>query len=224
MSSYRLRRVRSLTGATTRPRTTTWLAISKTKETAVKRFRSLVIGICLTAGLLTSGSVAVGQNSGTTQHNWPSPQAGQQQVARPGSSSPATQSRITLPLDDGNRIILKGNIHPLARPEYDRGPVPDGLQMEHMLLVLSRNPEQQAVLEKLLDEQQDPSSQNYHLWLTPGDFGQQFGPSDLDIQIVSTWLLSQGFRIDEVARGRAVIEFSGTAGLVRNTFHTELHK
>src|SRR5260370_6558402 len=60
--------------------------------------------------------------------------------------------------------------------------------------------------------------------MTPGDFGQQFGPSDLDIQIVSTWLLSQGFRIDEVARGRAVIEFSGTAGLVRNTFHTELHK
>ena len=132
--------------------------------------------------------------------------------------------RITQPVDAESLITLPGHTHPLARPEYDRGAAPDGLSMKRMLLVLQRAPEQEAALRQLLDDQQIKSSPNYHNWLTPEQFGQQFGPADADIQALTNWLTSQGFQIDHVAAGRTVIEFSGTAGLVRQVLHTEIHR
>jgi hypothetical protein len=133
-------------------------------------------------------------------------------------------SRITEAIDNKTRVTLRGNTHPLARPEYDRGAAPDSLPMERMLLVLTRSPEREAALTTLLDEQQDKSSPNFHRWLTPEEFGRQFGAPDADIQAVTGWLTSQGFRVNSVAKGRTVIEFSGDAGLVRNAFNTQIHK
>src|SRR6202035_2499976 len=72
--------------------------------------------------------------------------------------------------------------------------------------------------------QQSNASPNYHQWLTPQQFGQRFGPADADIQIVTNWLQSRGFQIAKVSAGRTLIEFSGTAGQVRNAFHTEIHR
>src|SRR5579871_4388073 len=100
------------------------------------------------------------------------------------------RSLDTQPVDESKLVTLRGNTHPLARPQFDRGAAPDSLAMEHMLLVLKRSSEQEAALDTLLAEQQDKSSANYHKWLTPNEFGQQFGPSDQDIQTVSAWLRS----------------------------------
>jgi len=133
-------------------------------------------------------------------------------------------NRIAQPVDESQLTTLKGNTHPLARPEYDRGPAPASLPLNRMLLVLSRSPEQETALEALLDQQQDKSSPNYHVWLTPEQFGQQFGPSNQDIQTVSSWLQSHGFTVSRVSKGRTTIEFSGTAAQVQQAFHTEIHK
>jgi subtilase family serine protease len=133
-------------------------------------------------------------------------------------------ARVTQPVDLEKLVTLQGNTHPLARPEFDQGAAPDTLPMERVLLVLQRSPEQEAALRKLLDEQQIKSSPNYHMWLTPEQFGEQFGPADADIQAVTDWLTSQGFQVNRVAAGRTIIEFSGTAGAVRQAFHTEIHK
>jgi hypothetical protein len=93
-----------------------------------------------------------------------------------------------------------------------------------MLLVLKRSPEQATALEGLLDEQQAKGSPSYHGWLTPEQFGQQFGPADEDIQEIVSWLQSHGFAVTKVSNGRTVIDFSGTASQVQNAFHTEIHK
>ena len=137
------------------------------------------------------------------------------------SSVPA---RVTRAVDDQVRVILKGNTHPLARPEFDRGAAPDNQPMRRMLLLLKRSPEQEAALRKLLDEQQVKSSANYHHWLTPEQFGEQFGPADSDVQAVTDWLASKGFEIARVSVGKTVIEFSGTGGQVREALHTEIHR
>jgi len=134
------------------------------------------------------------------------------------------QPRITAAIDERNLSTLKGNTHPLARPEFDRGAAPDSLPMERMLLVLKRGPDQEAALDALMEQQQDASSPNFHNWLTPAQFGQQFGPSDQDIQTITMWLQSHGFQIAKVSNGRTVIEFSGTAGQVQEAFHTAIHK
>ncbi|HEX5424352.1 MAG TPA: Ig-like domain repeat protein [Candidatus Acidoferrales bacterium] len=133
-------------------------------------------------------------------------------------------ARITQPIDASKLTVLKGNVHPLARAEFDRGPAPSSLPLNRMLLVLQRSSAQETALESLLDQQQDKSSPNYHQWLTPQQFGQQFGPADSDIQTVVSWLQSQGFQIDKIANGRGTIEFSGTAAQLQSAFHTEIDK
>jgi subtilase family serine protease len=137
------------------------------------------------------------------------------------SSAP---SRIVETVDDTRTVTLKGNIHPFARPEFDQGAVADSQPMSRMLLLLQRSPEQDLALKQLIDAQQTKSSGRYHAWLTPQQFGNQFGPSDADVQTVTEWLGRQGFQVANVAQGKTAIEFSGNAGQVRNAFHTEIHK
>lgn len=136
----------------------------------------------------------------------------------------APQSRIVQPVNEGARVTLRGNTHPLAQAQFDRGAAPPDLPMERILLVLKRSPTQESALQKLLDDQQDKNSPRYHQWLDPDMFGQQFGPSDRDIQTVAAWLQLYGFRIGRVSRGRTVIEFSGTASQVQQAFLTEIRK
>ena len=80
------------------------------------------------------------------------------------------------------------------------------------------------MLSKLLDDQQDKHSPHYRKWLTPEQFGKQFGPSDDDIEKVTGWLGLQGFRDVQVSKGRTVINFSGTAGQVQSAFRTTIRK
>jgi subtilase family serine protease len=134
------------------------------------------------------------------------------------------RARVTHAVDETNVTALKGNTHPLARPEFDLGPAPSSLPLNRMLLVLQRGPEQEIALQSLLDQQQDKGSRNYHAWLTPEEFGQRFGPADQDIQAIASWLASHRLHVDRVAKGRAIIEFSGTAEQVKEAFHAEIHK
>jgi subtilase family serine protease len=128
------------------------------------------------------------------------------------------------PVEEMRRTVLKGNTHPWARPVFDLGTAAADLPMERMLLVLKRSSEQESALRQLLNDQQVRTSPDYHRWLTPEQFGRQFGPSDGDLEIVASWLQYHGFRILTWSKGRTVIEFSGSAGQVREAFHTEIHK
>ena len=130
---------------------------------------------------------------------------------------------ITQPVDEAQVTVLKGNMHPFARPEFDLGTAPATLPMQRMLLVLKRSLEQEAALRKLLEDQQDKASLNYHKWLTPEQFGQQFGPTDGDMQTITSWLQSHGFQVG-TTKGRTVLEFSGSASQVKEAFHTSIHK
>ncbi len=140
------------------------------------------------------------------------------------AQTPAPQSRIVERVNESALVTLRGNTHPLAQPQFDQGAAPPDLPMQRMLLVLKRSNAQESSLKKLLEDQQDPSSSSYHQWLTPDAFGAQFGPSDQDIQAVVSWLNLHGFQVARTSRGRAAIEFSGTAAQVRDAFQTEIHK
>jgi hypothetical protein len=139
------------------------------------------------------------------------------------AQGPAVRPLITQAVDEGQVMRLRGNTHPLARPQFDLGTAPATLPMQRMLLVLKRSPEQQAELRKLLDDQQDRHSPNYHKWLMPEEFGQKFGPTDTDMQAITGWLQSHGFQVG-ATKGRTILEFSGSASQVRETFHTAIHK
>ncbi len=131
---------------------------------------------------------------------------------------------ITQPIDNSVRTVLTGNVHPLARAQYDQGEAPSDLVLHRMLLVLKRSPQQETALRRLIENQQNKKSPSYHQWLTPSEFGTQFGPADSDIATVTHWLTSNGLAVNSVSNGRTFIEFDGTAGLVKQAFGTSLHR
>jgi subtilase family serine protease len=75
-------------------------------------------------------------------------------------------------------------------------------------------------LEKLLQEQTDVTSSNYHRWLTPVQFKQQFGPSASDMARVKSMLQAQGFTV--VAEHTQNIEVEGPVSAVEKTFNSHI--
>ena len=131
--------------------------------------------------------------------------------------------RIVNRIDESSLVTLKGNTHPLANARNDRGLVSPNLPMSDLILVLSRDPAQQAAFEKFVAGQYDANSPNYHQWLTPEQVGANFGPSETDIATLTNWLTGHGFTVGEVTKDRMSIRFSGNAAQVQSAFHTEIH-
>jgi len=144
-------------------------------------------------------------------------------AAGQGAPAPAGAQRAVPVIDDADRMVLPGNVPPLARSEFDAGRSDPNLPMERMILLLELRPGAEARLAQLLDEQQRPGSPRYHQWLTPEDFGAELGLADADVRLVTGWLEAHGFAVEEVAGGRGSINFSGTAAQVEEAFATEMH-
>ena len=90
--------------------------------------------------------------------------------------------------------------------------------MNRIVMNLKGSPEQEAELEQLLADQQNPASPRFHQWLTPEQFGERFGASLDDIGVIRQWLRSHGFRVEKVGNGRRQIEFSGRCARWRRRF------
>jgi hypothetical protein len=135
----------------------------------------------------------------------------------------ANPTRIIETVDDSALTTLRGNVHPLAKPEFDRGAAPLSQSMQHMQLVLRRSPAQEANLKNFLKSVQAKGSPNYHKWITPEQFGALYGPADADIEILTDWLTNHGFTVNRVAKGRVTIDFSGSVAQVEDAFHTSIH-
>jgi hypothetical protein len=106
----------------------------------------------------------------------------------------------------------------------DLGSIEGGRSFRRMVLVLTPSAEQQAALKRLIENQHNKNSSDYHKWLTPEQFAARFGPSDDDVTKVKAWLESQGLNPTEVGKGRQWIEFNGSAQQVDRAFRTSMHQ
>jgi uncharacterized protein (TIGR03437 family) len=143
------------------------------------------------------------------------------------ASAWAQSSRITTAVNNRERAVLAGNLHPKALAAAlagnDQGRVAPSLAIPDITLVLAPSASQQADLEQLLAQQQTPGSPNYHHWLTPEEYGERFGASVADLGKITQWLQEQGLQVVSVARGKNWISASGTAAQVEAAFQTEIH-
>jgi hypothetical protein len=135
-----------------------------------------------------------------------------------------SRPRIIQSVEETTRVSLSGNVRPEANAENDRGRLADGFPMEHMLLQLKRSPEQEKALQQFIDDLSTQGSPNFHHWLTAQEFGERFGLVQPDLDAVVAWLQVHGFRVNVVYPSGMLIDFSGTAGQVRQTFQTEIHR
>lgn len=142
----------------------------------------------------------------------------------PFAALAAQPDRIPARIDPLRTVPLPGSVHPGAQPRYDRGPLDPATPLGRITILARPSPSQQADLEALLRRQRIPSSPDYHRWLTPEQFADRFALSRTDLAKIAAWLESEGFHVEEPARARNWIAFSGTAGQVARTFHAELHR
>ena len=131
--------------------------------------------------------------------------------------------RVTAKVDNSKRATLYGHVSGKLRHAKDMGRLAQSTPAEHMILVLKSSDSQKAELRRVLDEQQDSRTANYHQWVTPEEFGDHFGVHDADIAKVSAWLQSQGFTVEDVSKSKRVLTFSGTTGQLEKAFQTEMH-
>jgi subtilase family serine protease len=151
--------------------------------------------------------------------------SGRTAISSSGFNTPA----FTTPVDETRLVTLTGNAPLRARAGFDEGAIDEGviganMRLDRMLLLLQSSAAQQASLDALVEAQQDPGSPQYQQWLTPAEFGAQFGVDDSGLAMVSAWLAAHGFTVEEVSAGRRLVVFSGTAAQVSSAFHTELHR
>ena len=168
------------------------------------------IASCLFFFLLTSGvGTTVAQTNPETE--WP-------------GATPPIPILITRTVNESDLVTLPGNTRPEVNAKNDRGRLADGFPLEHMILLLRRSRVQEKALTGLIDRLHDPTSPYFHHWLTAEQLGERYGLAQNDIHSITRWLKSHGFSINTVYPNQFVIDFSGTAGQVRQAFHTEIHR
>jgi subtilase family serine protease len=126
-------------------------------------------------------------------------------VSEATGQSPARQAnRVADSSDFRPTTRLAGHVPGWATAANDNGPAaPSGTL--HLTFVLSRSPELQAAFDQLLADQQNPSSPNFHHWLTPQQIGIAYGATEENLDKLTAWLTTQGLSVTEVAPSRLFV-------------------
>jgi subtilase family serine protease len=97
---------------------------------------------------------------------------------------------------------------------------PDATNRLHLAIGLPlHNPEG---LSNLLRQIYDPASQNYHQFLTPAQFTEQFGPTPADYQAVQDFARSNGLAVTHVHGNRMLVGVEGQVSDVERAFNITL--
>ena len=144
-------------------------------------------------------------------------------LASPVNAGPQATALPAPAAGQGGLVTLRGNTRPEANAKNDRGRVSDDLTLNHMMLQLRRSPEQEQALQQFINDIHDHTSPLFHHWITATEFGQRYGVPVADVTRVTDWLQSEGFKVNLVYPSQMVIDFTGSAGQIRQAFHTEIH-
>lgn len=144
-------------------------------------------------------------------------------LATPDLQASQSRALLTEKIDETKLVTLAGSTRREANSKNDRGAVAASFPLHHMQLMLRRPPETEQALDKFIEELNDRKSPNFHKWLNAHEFGERFGLAEEDIGTLKDWLKSHGFSVDVIYNNGVLIDFTGTADQVKQTFHTEIH-
>ena len=114
-------------------------------------------------------------------------------------------------------VSLRGN-HPAQAAALAGAARAESAMPLQLTIVLGvRN---QAALEQLLADQQNPASPQYHKWLTPQEFSSRFGPTDHQVNLVIDWLKADGFTVTSVNRTGRTVAATGNVATAERAFST----
>ncbi len=79
------------------------------------------------------------------------------------------------------------------------------------------------VLNKLFQQIYDPSSTNFHRYVTPEQFTEQFGPKVSDLNAAMNFAKTNGLTVIRAYPNRVLFDVSGTVADIEKAFHIALH-
>jgi subtilase family serine protease len=99
------------------------------------------------------------------------------------------------------------------------GRLPATQPMRLVLVLPLRN---QAALDKLLQDLYDPSSPNYHQFLTVEEFTAMFGPSQEDYEAVQSFAETHGLTVVGTSRNRLNVDVTGPVAGIEAALHVTM--
>lgn len=97
-------------------------------------------------------------------------------------------------------------------------------ETNHLRLVIGLPLRNQAALAALLSEIHDPSSTNYHQWLTPEQFTERFGPGEEDYQKVIGFARANGLRVNAYSSNRMLLDVEAPLTNIEKAFRVILRQ
>ena len=119
----------------------------------------------------------------------------------------------------GERQVLRGHVPPATAGLQPLGRLPANQRLDLAISLPLRNRE---ALTNLLRQIYDPASPNYHRYLTPEQFTQQFGPTGQDYQAAIAFAQAQGLTVTGTHPNRTIVDVSGPVSAVERAFHLKL--
>lgn len=80
----------------------------------------------------------------------------------------------------------------------------------------------EAQLDRLVQQQNQKGSSNYHKWITQTQFDSTFGPTPQEVKAVQNFLTAHGLTAIDVAADNAYVKVQGTAAAVEKAFHVQI--
>jgi subtilase family serine protease len=132
----------------------------------------------------------------------------------------AESARVAQPVSNlVSQVIPKTRLSLVSKASSSAA-VAGSVKMNNLQLILKPSALRSASMEALIANQHDPKSSQFQKWLSPQEFGANFGVVDSDVAAVTSWLTAQGFTVNSVYPNKLQIDFSGTVAQVNQAFHT----
>lgn len=116
-------------------------------------------------------------------------------------------------------MMLEGNHPDQAAEIVGTAPAPPAQTLAMHLTMALRN---RGELDRLLADQQDPSSPQYHRWLTPDEFTNRFGPTTADLARVTDWLKRKGFTVESADASTREVLFNANVEQAQSAFGVKI--
>ena len=117
------------------------------------------------------------------------------------------------------RVTLAGTVLPRLAQSTRLGDVPADKQLS---VAVSLTPSNSKDLDEFVRQVSDPRSPNYGKYLTPKEFTAKYGASQNQIDQVTSYLRAKGLNVDSVAANHLIVDASGPASAMEQTFGTHL--
>jgi hypothetical protein len=121
---------------------------------------------------------------------------------------------------DTGRKILHGHTIPITGKLTPLGQLP---ATKELSLAIGLPLRHEADLDEFISQLYNPSSTNYHRFLTPPEFTTRFGPTEQDYATVENFARTNGFRITGTHGNRAVLDVRASVADIERSWHLTLH-